>query len=75
MSDKGGLGRLYHQLTPEERFRLDVLALARGDERESERLVATCPRRGYTMYDLGFVGRWEAAGNWPRPRTWTWRSA
>src|SRR5215216_1683111 len=61
MSSKKGLGRLYDRLTPEERFRLDVLALARGDEEESERLTATCPRRGYTMNDWGFVGRWEAA--------------
>ena len=61
MSTKKGLGRLYDRLTPEERFRLDVLALARGDEEESERLTATCPRRDYTMYDWGFVGRWEAA--------------
>ena len=37
------------------------MALARGDEEESERLTATCPRRSYTMYDWGFVGRWEAA--------------
>src|SRR5215208_8033690 len=61
MSSKKGLGRLYDRLSPEERFRLDVLALARGDEEESERLTATCPRRGYTMNDRGFVGRWEAA--------------
>jgi len=61
MSSKKGLGRLYDRLSPEERFRLDVLALARGDEEESERLTATCPRRGYTMNDWGFVGRWEAA--------------
>src|SRR5215211_206807 len=61
MSSKKGLGRLYDKLFPEERFRLDVLALARGDEEESERLTATCPRRGYTMNDWGFVGRWEAA--------------
>src|SRR5215211_269730 len=61
MSSKKGLGRLYDRLTPEERFRLDVLALARGDEEESERLIRTCPRRGYTMNDWGFVGRWEAA--------------
>jgi hypothetical protein len=40
---------------------LKVLALARGDKEESERLTATCPRRGHTMYDWGFVGRWEAA--------------
>jgi hypothetical protein len=32
MSSKKGLGRLYDRFTPEERFRLDVLALARGDE-------------------------------------------
>jgi hypothetical protein len=61
MSTKKGLERLYDRLTPEERFRLDVLALARGDEEESERLTATCPRRGYTMYDWGFIGRWDAA--------------
>jgi hypothetical protein len=61
MSSKKGLGRLYDRLTPEERFRLKVLALARGDEEESERLTRTCPRRDYTMYDWGFVGRWEAA--------------
>src|SRR5215204_5649091 len=61
MSGNKGLGGLYDRLTPEERFRLDVLALARGDEEESERLTATCPRRGYTMNDWGFVGRWKAA--------------
>jgi hypothetical protein len=61
MSTKKGLGRLYDRLSPEERFRLDVLALARGDEEESERLTAACPRRAYTMNDWGFVGRWEAA--------------
>jgi hypothetical protein len=61
MSTKKGLGRLYDRLTPEERFRLDVLALARGDKEESERLTASCSRRDYTMNDWGFVGRWEAA--------------
>ena len=40
---------------------MKVLALARGDEEESERLTTTCPRRDYTMNDWGFVGRWEAA--------------
>src|ERR671914_1492938 len=61
MSSKKGLGRLYDRLTPEERFRLKILAMARGDEEESERLTRTCPCRDYTMYDWGFVGRWEAA--------------
>jgi hypothetical protein len=58
MSSKMGLDSLYDRLTPEERFRLDVLALARGDEEESERLTVTCPCRDYTMYDWEFVGRW-----------------
>jgi hypothetical protein len=49
MSTKMGLGHLYDRLSSEERFRLKVLALARGDEKESERLTATCPRRDHTM--------------------------
>jgi hypothetical protein len=61
MSSKKGLGRLYYRLTPEERFRLDVLALARGDKEESERLTVTCPCRDHTMNHWGFVGRWEVA--------------
>src|SRR5215212_2155657 len=56
-----GLGKLYDRLTPEERFRLDVEAMARGDSEESRRLVDTCPRRSYTMTDLGFSGRWDGA--------------
>ena len=55
------LGKLYDRLTPEERFRLDVLAIARGDAEESELLTNTCPKRDYVMNDWGFVGRWEAA--------------
>jgi hypothetical protein len=61
VSKKSGLRRYYDRLTPEERFRLDVLAMARGDAAESERLTNTCPRRNYIMNDWGFVGRWEAA--------------
>ena len=58
---KNGLHRHYGRLTPEERFRLDVLAMARGDSQESERLTSTCPKRNYIMNDWGFVERWEAA--------------
>jgi hypothetical protein len=58
---KKGLQRHYDRLTPEERFRLDVLAMAREDSRESERLVASCPRFSYTMNDIGFAGRWQSA--------------
>jgi hypothetical protein len=56
-----GLGKLYDRLTPEERFRLDVLATARGDEEESRRLAEGCPRRSYTMRDDRFSRRWNAA--------------
>jgi hypothetical protein len=56
-----GLGKLYDRLTPEERFRLDVLATARGDEEESRRLTQGCPRHSYTLNDIRFSWRWEAA--------------
>jgi hypothetical protein len=59
--NKKGLHRHYDRLTPEERFRLDVLAMARGDEAESERLVVSCPRFSYTMNDRLFAGRWQGA--------------
>jgi hypothetical protein len=56
-----GLHRHYDRLTPEERFRLDVLATAREDSRESEHLLASCPRYSYVMNDVGFVDRWRSA--------------
>ena len=55
---RNGLHRHYNKLTAEERFRLDVLAMARGDLQESERLVSSCPRFSYTMTDRHFSGRW-----------------
>jgi len=58
---KKGLHRHYDGLDAEERFRLDVLATARGDSQESERLVGSCPRFSYTINDMGFVGRWQGA--------------
>lgn len=56
---KNGLHRHYDRLTPEERFRLDVLAMARGDLEESERLTRTCQRETYTMNHRGYTGRWD----------------
>jgi hypothetical protein len=53
------LHRAYDRLTPEERFRLDVLATARGDEQESERLTRTCQRETYTMNHRGYTSRWN----------------
>jgi hypothetical protein len=58
---QNGHARYYDRLTPEERFRLDVLAMARGDAGESELLVRTCPRLQYTMNHRGFTGRWLGA--------------
>jgi hypothetical protein len=58
---KNGLRRHYDRLTPEERFRLDVSAMARGDAAESERLVGSCPKLSYKMNDRAFVGRWMGA--------------
>src|SRR5919107_4620731 len=58
---KKSLHRYYDRLTPEERFRLDVLAMARGDAAESERLVVSCPRFSYKMNERGFAGRWQGA--------------
>lgn len=60
---KNVLKRHYDKLTPEERFRLDVLATARGDRPESERLVSSCPRATYTTNERGFTGRWSGAEN------------
>ena len=60
---KNVLKRHYDKLTPEERFRLDVLATARGDGPESERLVSSCPRATYTTNERGFTGRWTGAEN------------
>jgi hypothetical protein len=58
---QNGLGKLYERLTPEERFRLDVLASARGDAEESELLTRTCQRQTYTMNHRGYTGRWTGA--------------
>ena len=58
---RNSLDKLYDGLTPEERFRLDVLATARGDEQESRKLTESCPRRSYIMNDARFSWRWDAA--------------
>lgn len=58
---QNGLGKLYDRLTPEERFKLDVEAMARGDTEESRRLVDTCPRRSFIMNEPRFTWRWDGA--------------
>jgi hypothetical protein len=51
----------YHELKSEERFRLATAAGARGDEREFERLVSTCPTVRYRMADPAYLDRVEAS--------------
>jgi hypothetical protein len=58
---KKGLEKLYDRLTPHERFKLDVEAMARGDEEESRRLMETCSRKSYTMTDVAFTDRWRTS--------------
>lgn len=60
---RNGLHRHYDRLDAAERFRLDVLAMARGDEQESERLVRSCPRATYTSNDRAFTARWTSCEN------------
>lgn len=52
-----GLAHRYHLLKPHERFRAALEAAARGDDRERERLVATCPRKDYRMPDADYLDR------------------
>jgi hypothetical protein len=52
-------------LTPDERFRLALAAMARDDDAEVHRLHRTCPRYTYTMQDADFTDRfrrsWDVA--------------
>ena len=58
---KDRLGKLYDRFDPEERFRLTLEALARGDEGEAKRLSGSCPLRTYTMKDLTYSARMRAS--------------
>ena len=57
---KGRLDKFYPSFTGEERFRLYLEALYRGDEAEVERLLESCPRESYVMNEVDFAGRWKA---------------
>lgn len=56
-----GLARLYDRLTPEERFRLVLMAMARGDHEEVRRLRESCPRKRYEMQDAAYADRVAAS--------------
>ena len=51
---KDGLAKFYDRLTPEERFKLFIEAIARGDETECRNLVKSCPRVVYEMNDMAY---------------------
>jgi hypothetical protein len=51
----------YDRLTAEERFRLLVEAMARGDEGECGNLEKSCPRLNYEMKDTAYVDRVRAS--------------
>lgn len=58
---KDRLGKLYDRFDSEERFRLTLEALARGDEQEAKRLSGSCPLRTYTMKDVAYSDRLHAS--------------
>lgn len=51
----------YGRLTGQERFALMVEAMARGDEREADRLEETCPKQAYRCEDPEFRDRMRRA--------------
>jgi hypothetical protein len=51
---KDGLKKLYDRLSPEERFKLFIEAIARGDEEEWRNLEKSCPRVVYEMNDMAY---------------------
>src|SRR4051794_38015650 len=57
----GALRKHYPALTADERFRLALAALARGDDDDLAVLRMTCPLRTYDATDEAFQGRWEAS--------------
>jgi hypothetical protein len=53
--------KLYFFLTGEERFRLCIEALYRGDESEASRLNEECPRERYSMNQGAYTDRLRAS--------------
>ena len=58
---KGRLDKFYPSFTGEERFRLHLEAVSRGDEAEVKRLLASCPRESYVMNEVGYAYRCKAS--------------
>lgn len=51
---------IYEQLTPAQRIIASIEAMARGDEKEEERLIKTCPKKLYNISDPVYAYRLEA---------------
>lgn len=58
---KNNLGKYYDVINPEERFKLLLAALTRGDEDEAQKLRKTCPKKHYSMSDAAYSDRLEAS--------------
>jgi hypothetical protein len=58
---KDSLRKFYDRLTPEERFRLYIEAIARGDEEEWRNLEKSFPRLVYEMNDRAYEDRVRAS--------------
>jgi hypothetical protein len=71
------LSSQYAEFTPEERLRLTVIAEARGDQTEVERLMRSCPQKPLVVPDPEFFRRllWMRAAVNERIRLWVEISA
>jgi hypothetical protein len=58
---KDRLGKLYSNFTGEERFRLHLEAVCRGDEAEVKRLLESCARETCSMNEADFANRGKAS--------------
>ena len=58
---KGRLEKFYPSFTGEERFRLHLEAVSRGDEAEVKRLLESSPRESYEMNEVGYAYRCMAS--------------
>jgi len=71
---KNSLRKYDTLLSPDERFRLALAAMARDDDDEVQRLHETCPRHTYTMMEYEFSDRFRRS--WDTVTTfavsWLW---
>jgi hypothetical protein len=61
MKKERRLSKLYPSFRGEERFRLHLEAVSRGDEAEVKRLLESCPRETCSMNEADFANRCKAS--------------